>query len=176
MVPAAALERLDDVRALGLGEGVLALEAGRRAEPHAPGHVRREIVGLDDLVSREDRGALDRVLQLAHVARPWIAKEPGHRRRAQAEAAAQALGGATEEVLGEERNVLAALAQRGQRDRDHVEAIEEVFPEAALANQLLEVAIGRRDDPHVHRDRLGRAAACPRRLPRTSPSWSRWPP
>ena len=64
-----------------------------------------------------------------------------------------------QEVLDEERDVRAPLAQRGQRDRDHVEPVEEVLAEAALAHLLLEVAVGGRHDPHVDRHRLGAADA-----------------
>src|SRR5437762_12550428 len=47
-------------------------------------------------------------------------------------------------------------------NRNDVETVVEVLTEAALADQRLEVAVGRRDDAHVHPDRvlaqIGRAS------------------
>ena len=45
------------------------------------------------------------------------------------------LGVLREEVLGEQRDVLAALAQRRQRDRDDVDAVEQILAEPALGDQ-----------------------------------------
>src|SRR5437762_6149066 len=39
-------------------------------------------------------------------------------------------------------------------NRNDVETVVEVLTEAALADQRLEVAVGRRDDAHVHPDRV----------------------
>ncbi len=64
-----------------------------------------------------------------------------------------------EEVLDEERDVARALAQRRQADRHDVEAVEEVFAERAGGDELLEVAVGRRDEAHVDADRLDAADA-----------------
>ena len=47
-----------------------------------------------------------------------------------------------------------ALAQRRQPDRERVDAVVEVFAEAAVAHELLERPVGRRDQPEVDRDRL----------------------
>ena len=51
------------------------------------------------------------------------------------------------------------VAQRREGDGDDVEAVEEVLPEPALPDLPLEVAVGRRHHPHVHRHRLGPAHA-----------------
>ena len=55
------------------------------------------------------------------------------------------------------RDVGAALAQRRQPDRRDVEAIEQILAEHALADQLRQVAVRRRDDADIGADR--RAAA-----------------
>src|SRR5256712_9659875 len=81
VVAAEALERLEDVGALGVGEADLPRQGRRGPEQDASRHVRRQIVGLDRVAAGEDRGALDRVLQLAHVARPRIAQEALERLR-----------------------------------------------------------------------------------------------
>ncbi len=50
-----------------------------------------------------------------------------------------------EEVLGEEPQVVAALAQRRHLDGDHGEAEEQVFAEAPLGDHGPQVAIRGRD-------------------------------
>ena len=42
----------------------------------------------------------------------------------------------------------------GELDRDDVEPVEEVFPEFFLRDRPFEVAVGGRDNSHVHPDRL----------------------
>jgi len=54
-------------------------------------------------------------------------------------------------VLNQRRNLLAALAQRWDFETDHIQAIEQVFAELALCDQLLEIGVGRRDDAHIDR-------------------------
>ena len=70
---------------------------------------------------------------------PHLRREPGH------------------EVLGQERDVVAALAQRRQPDRDDVDAVEQVLAERALGHHLRQVAIGGGDDADVGLDLLGPA-------------------
>src|SRR5687767_10511268 len=53
-------------------------------------------------------------------------------------------------MAGERRDILAALAERGQLDRDDVDPVEEVLAEAAAADLVLEIAGGGREHPHVH--------------------------
>ncbi len=60
------------------------------------------------------------------------------------------VGVEVEEVLGEQGNVFAAGAQRRQVHGDDVEAVEEVFAEAAFADCLAQVDVGGGDDAHVH--------------------------
>ncbi len=52
------------------------------------------------------------------------------------------------------RDVVAAIAQRRQLNRDHVQAIEEVLAERAVSNHAREVGIRCGDDADVHFDRL----------------------
>ena len=64
-----------------------------------------------------------------------------------------------QEVIGDERHVVGALAQRRQHERNHVEAIEQIFAELPFAHQLRQVAIGGGDDADVGRDLFGAADA-----------------
>jgi hypothetical protein len=53
-------------------------------------------------------------------------------------------------VRDQERDVLPALPERRDLDREDAEAVVEVGAEAALAHLALEVPVRRRDHPHVH--------------------------
>ena len=55
-----------------------------------------------------------------------------------------------EEVLHQQRNIFAALAQRRQIEADYVEAVKQVFAEAAFFHHLAEIHVGGGDDAHVH--------------------------
>src|SRR5690606_36352437 len=54
-----------------------------------------------------------------------------------------------EEVIDKERDVLEAVAQRWHRERDDIEAIEEVLAEGAVGDALLEVLVGGGDDADI---------------------------
>ena len=47
-------------------------------------------------------------------------------------------------------DVLPPSAQGRDRDFQHVEAVEQILPEALGGDELVEVDVGRRDDAHVH--------------------------
>ena len=98
----------------------------------------------------EQRQAFHEIGQLTHVARPRVAQQRGARLLAQT-ALADAIVRARplEEVIGQLHDVRAALAQRRQRQRDDGESVIEILAEAAPANRLAEVLVGRRDEPHV---------------------------
>src|SRR5690606_18742752 len=77
--------------------------------------------------------------------------------RERASLAAEAGGEDAQEVIDEEGDVLGALAQRRQPDLDHVQSIEEVFTEAALADHALELAVGGGDDADIDGQLAGAA-------------------
>ncbi len=58
-----------------------------------------------------------------------------------------------QEMAGQGRDVLAAIAERRDPQHDDLQAIIEILAEAALADQGGEVAVGGGDDAHV--DDLG---------------------
>ena len=62
-----------------------------------------------------------------------------------------------EEFAGQERNVLLALAQRRDEERDDVEAVEEIFAEVAVGDLLFEILVGGGDEADVDVERLGAA-------------------
>ena len=64
-----------------------------------------------------------------------------------------------DEVLDQQRNVLAALGQPRQVDRDHLQPVVQVAAERAGRDRVFQVAVGGRQDAHVDLNRLVRADA-----------------
>ena len=91
----------------------------------------RSSVG-ERVAATEHDGALDHVLELAHVARPRVVEQAAaapYARRVEARTVVlRAVE--PEEVIDEQRDVLAARAERRRGDRDDVEPVEEVLAEA----------------------------------------------
>jgi hypothetical protein len=54
-----------------------------------------------------------------------------------------------DEVLDQERDVFLALAERRKLELHHLDAVVEVLSECSALHHGCEVAVGRRDDPHV---------------------------
>src|SRR3954466_14966776 len=123
---------------------------GQATRPHRAAGAR-----LDD--------ALARVLEFAHVPRPAIAREGvADRRRHGGHLDAAQAREALEEEVGQDGDVLAALAQRRQHQRQHVEAVVQVLAEIALGDHLLEIFLGPGNHAHVDVDRLAAADALDR--------------
>ena len=99
--------------------GLVEAARGRGAPAPPAGRDRRR----DRLAAGQQRGALDRVLQLAHVARPRMRAAARRARRRRARAAVQ-------EVFGQRQDVVAALGQRRQAHLDHVEPVVQILAEA----------------------------------------------
>ena len=88
---------------------------------------------VEDLSAAGDDGALDGVLQLADVAGPVVIHQQPERAFGDlADVLAELVGEALEEMSGEQRDVLAALAQRRDADLDDVQPVEEILAELAL--------------------------------------------
>ena len=95
-------------------------------------HAQRQVGGAHHVAAPHDHRALDRVLQLAHVARPGVGGErvaapPGEKRIGRRLIDCAKL---REEVLGQHRHVLRPLAQRRDVDLHHVQPPVEVLAEA----------------------------------------------
>ena len=105
----------------------------------------------------------ERVLQLAHVARPAVAHERladvvGHPDDAGAELAVDLV----DEEVDQLGDVRAPIPERRHEDAHHVQAEEQILAEAAAADGALEILVRRRDDADVGADRL--ATTDPREL------------
>ena len=110
--------------------------------------------GRIDPAGGHDHGALDHVLQLAHVARPLVADQPVHasrgRRRARpADSAYFARKCSTRSGMSPRRS-----RSGGRLSGHHVEPVEEILAEPPVLHQRLEVAVGRREHADVHANRL----------------------
>src|SRR5262249_4308845 len=121
-----------------------------------------EVHGLDTVAVAFEDGGLDHVLELPHVAGPIVRTELIHRRMGHPAdfRALEALPLANDEVAHEERDVLAPLAQWGQSELHHLQAVQEVLSERPLSNARGEVDVGRRDQTEVGAHEL-RAAETP---------------
>ena len=62
-----------------------------------------------------------------------------------------------QEIIRQDRDILLSLSQRGQRNRDDIQAMVEIFTKGADPDRLVKIAIRRRNDSNVHDDRLGPA-------------------
>ncbi len=63
--------------------------------------------------------------------------------------AAAARGGTVQEISGQRKNVVGALAQRRYAERHHVQPMVEVLAETAALHLRRQVAIGRRHQAHI---------------------------
>ena len=52
-------------------------------------------------------------------------------------------------MMGQEQDVLRALPQRRQSERDHVQAVKQILAETGRPDLRLEIAIGRRDQSDI---------------------------
>src|SRR2546427_13310042 len=80
----------------------------------------------------EHRGALQRVLELAHVAWPVVRHDDVLSRRCELLGfPAAVLRDALEKRLHEDGDVFPPISQRWPLDREHLEAVREIAPEKA---------------------------------------------
>ena len=98
----------------------------------------------------ERDGAIDLVLELAHVAGPGEASQEVERRRREARHGFPVPGGGrSQEAGGEDRDVLEAFAERRKVDREGRETVVQVLTELAPTHHGGEIAIRRRDHARI---------------------------
>jgi hypothetical protein len=122
--------------------------------------VKREVRRADHVITREDHGPLDEVLELSHVPRVVVAEQqlPG-RARQSGDRLPVRLGERPHEVVDQGRDVFPPLPERRDDDRHDVNAVVQVIPEPPRLHEDREVSVRRRDEPHVHGDRPAGADA-----------------
>ncbi|MCY1298107.1 hypothetical protein D9M70_475780 [compost metagenome] len=111
----------------------------------------------------ENDAALDDVLQLADVAWPVVVHAGGQGTVGESQGLLAVLLVKTlDEVLGEQRDIVAPLAQGGNRHRKDVQPVVQVGAELAGLDGFHQVFVGGGDDPHV--DLAGAVVAHPFQL------------
>ena len=111
----------------------------------------RRYFGTDGIRGRVGEGAIsaDFVLRLGNAYGRALTAAARDGERERAELGGEVAGGAVqfpvirEEVVREQRDVLGALPQRGQLDRDHAQPVVQVLAQHPLPNRLLRVTVGR---------------------------------
>src|SRR5262245_40656092 len=105
--------------------------------------IEAQVAGLDDRPLRHQDGAFDGVVQLAHVAGPGVLRERVHRRRVERrDEFAIVFGVELQKMVGEQRNVFPAVAQRRDADFYRVQAEEQVLAEGPGGALGLRLALG----------------------------------
>src|ERR1700683_3856589 len=88
-------------------------------------------------VPRKDNGALHQVLQLANVARPRIPLEGSHGfRRNAVDLLAHAAAKQLHEMRDKNRNVFPALSERGQQERENIQAVIQVTAKLPASDHI----------------------------------------
>src|SRR4029450_12243945 len=100
----------------------------------------------------------DRVLELANVARPVIARHRLERLGREALTwLVQPFARSAQTIDGNFDDVATAIAKWRDGQRDHVQPVEEIFAEVSGLSELAQIAVRRRDQPHVDVTILRRA-------------------
>src|SRR3989449_10207851 len=143
--PRGARDPSAGLRERGNDQGSLAFSERGNPAPGADRRVARlslepRLIDGKGLALAQDHGALDHVLQLAHVPRPVVRLQQLQRLLSDgADPLSGLLGVALDQIFGQDRNVDHALAQRRDPDGKHIEAIEEVRAERATLYGALEL-------------------------------------
>src|SRR5579871_1693061 len=168
LIAAGPLEGLDDELLLErfevqpLGRQVKWPAAG--PGPRAGDLQRLEVSRFERVLFAQEDGALHEVAQLTHVAGPPVLQERGLGRPAQpANRTAELAAEVFDERLRQQHDVLIAAAEGWHLDAQDVEPVIQILAERPRLDGLLEIAIGRGDDPHVH-PHIARPANPPERL------------
>jgi hypothetical protein len=102
-----------------------------------------------------DYSPLNYVLQLTDVSRPLICPEqiqssPAYRRNPLPKTTRAAIN----QILGQEWNVVRALAQCGQANREDVEAVQEILPKSTFTGGRIQIPVRGREHAHIRGNSL----------------------
>lgn len=104
---------------------------------------------------RHHHGAFDEVVQFANIAGPVVPLQRVHHMRGDtADLFVHARRENADEMTHQGLDVVHAVPQRRQQDREYVETIIEVGAERPLGDPLCQALVGRCDNPHVDADGL----------------------
>ena len=120
--------------------------------------VFRQVVEFDFSGTGEHRQPFRQILELTDVARPVVIHHSLHGFVADGlDSRTAFLARDVEKMMYQQWKILDPIAQRRNLDRQHVQAVVEVFSKATLFDQVGQVLMGRRDDANVDFPGLGRA-------------------
>lgn len=109
-----------------------------------------QVADFDALLGTDDARPLDHVAQFADVARPAVVEQRGAGLVAEGAGRARVfLDEAGKEAIGQGEDIFTALAQGRQVQGDDVQAVQQVFAKAPFADHVLEVEVGRGQNPHI---------------------------
>src|SRR5262249_51873946 len=120
----------------------------------------RQEVHVNTLLRRKHHGALNDILEFAHIAGPVIVHQQLQGWRCELPQPLCVFKAvALEKMSQQQGNVFAPVAQRRKLKVNHVQPVEQVFAEAAFPHQGEQIDVGRRHDADIHLDLLGPAKA-----------------
>src|SRR5581483_8435724 len=122
--------------------------------------VETDVIRHDHPALGGDHGPFDHVLELAHVAGPFVRGQQLHglgRELAGLRVRREAV--LVAEIRHQLGDVFLLLPKWRQMQGNDIEPVEQVLPEPALLDLLGQVAVGGGNDPHVHLDWRGAADA-----------------
>ena len=161
LLPARTLERTPDQRQLESADVRLEVESFvgqprtlRQGGLRRIADLRAEVGDIYLRTSLTERQRpFDDVLELPHVTGPGVGHQSAQgvlrdRHGRPPDIRAELL----EKVLHEQRNIVAALAQRRQLDRYHIEPVEEILTERTIGHHPREIGVRCGDDSYVDLD------------------------
>src|SRR3982751_1901150 len=99
---------------------------------------------------RDDHCALDDVPEFANVTRPRVMLQRSHIVSVdRVDALAECFGELLDETPDQQRDVLDALPQWRDMNREHVQPVVEILSKRPLSDALFEIAMCGRDDPRI---------------------------
>ena len=110
----------------------------------------------ENFVARvEDDHGLEKIAKLTNIARPWIAHQGIEGILPQGLGLTFVLlAEDSQEMLREKRDIAGPLPQWGNPQSHDLQAVVEILSETTFGNLLLEVPIGRRDEPIIDLDQV----------------------
>src|SRR5256885_843113 len=125
---------------------------------HAAEKFGRKVMRLNTRLRANNDETLDEIAQLAHIARPWIARKNFESVIAEF-AGLLAIFGTEfiEEVAAKNWNIRDAVTQRRNKKGNYVQAIKKILAKRASRDFFVEVLVGGGDDAEVHAHGLIRA-------------------
>src|SRR6516165_5805962 len=110
---------------------------------------------MNEAAIRENRGALERVVEFAHIAWPGVREQRFPRVLGQTgRRTPERLADVPQERFAKRQDIARPLAERCDADVEHLEPIKEVLAEIASLDRLSKVAVRRGDHADVRLQHL----------------------